>query len=335
MVWSPDLGPEIFNLEPMLKCDALEQTVGKPKEPIKVAMCSVIYGDDWTAMAPAFSEYYTYHRMLGVKHFWVFVNTETSPAHPLPDIDDVTFIPYNYRWKHYTNTILAYDGVSVWQEAMQNQCLSRLRRYGVDWVTTIDVDEFLDVRREDSRSANNSLTHYLEEFERKQMAESKSVAAIRMANVPFSWSDNRPFRMLMDFTFRLDNSTGWTDRKRSKLIYNTQFCDTAGVHWCRKEVNGGRVLGVEPITDLMLHHLKYGVRTAVKSPNPPTGYWPGQGNHQLPVQDSYMSDTYRTAVCHDMINGPFAPNLKHLDEEKCNDWPTGKILEDHDSKSSK
>jgi len=348
MAWSPKLGPEKYNLQPMVDCDTIEQSYGKPKDHINVAMCSVLYGDDWTAMMPSFAEYYTYHKMLGVQHFWVFVNTEVRPAEqPLPTIDDVTFIPYNYRWKKYGDPGIPYAGVSVWQEAMQNQCLVRLRRYGVDWVTTIDVDELLEIRQKDARAAEYPLraflTQYTDDAVRKNRAKLNNssniqpikgpVAGIKMMNVPFLYNTKKnleraPFHMSMDFTYRLNSThASWVDKSRPKLIYNLKNCDASGVHWCRRYKSGNVVVTPDAIQNVMLHHLKTAVRTAIAANvNPSITQWLGQGNGgKFIEQDSNMTDTYRTKVCLEMIRGPFATFLTHLDEAICSNWPPLRI----------
>ena len=74
--------------------------------------------------------------------------------------------------------------------------------------------------------------------------------------------------------------------------------------------------------EIMLRHFKTAVRTAVANRNPVNGYWLGKGNGgEWIVEDSAMTDAYRNKVCHEMIRGPFASFLRHLDEDKCSDWP--------------
>ncbi|CAJ1968325.1 unnamed protein product [Cylindrotheca closterium] len=324
-VWTNDSFPSstkkhvttLYQLKPLMDCDAIEQQqYGKPpttpqsptttttnnNNNIQLAMCSVLYGYDASAMLVQFAEYYAHYKRLGVQHFWVFVNTATTTTTTsngklpstsllsiqlqpqsttrttylvLPNVDDVTYIPYNFRWNDfmkYANFSAPFLGASMWQEAMQNQCLSRLRRYGVKWIMTLDVDEFVEIRGNNDESSRRDkeeeyplrsfLSRYDQDANNKRQKD-KPVGALRMRSVPFPTNRKfdlptfRPYRMAMDHVHRWDDTLGtYIDAKRPKMIYQAQLCDVAGVHWCRRYNRGAISQSLNATHEIMLHHIR-------------------------------------------------------------------------------
>jgi hypothetical protein len=313
-LWPRQLDKLKYNLRDYMKCDELEMVIGKPKKHIELAACPMLYGD-LKHMATVFSEWYHYHRMIGVQHFWAFINNEVDPAY-LPQLPDVTYVPYNYRWINHqqSSTYLpAYDGASVWQVSMQNQCLWRLKRYGVDWFLTTDVDEYIEVRDNTTEGAEYPLLSFLKKH-KNTTREKTPIGGLRMMSVPFGSAkvtdgeDAGPFHLAMDYTTRWDDATGnFIDRSRPKIIYQAQVCEANNVHW---RLRGGRTEGVDPLSEIMLHHIR----------RPRPGIMGGLGGGKSKRRDSKMADGYRVKVCNEILSNPFG-KLVNISSAICNTWP--------------
>ncbi|CAJ1935037.1 unnamed protein product [Cylindrotheca closterium] len=232
----------------------------------------------------------------------------------------------------YANFSAPFFGASMWQEAMQNQCLSQLRRYGVKWVLTLDVDEFVEIRGDESSRQEEEypLRSFLAQYydqdnndgddddgniqETKETNDNnkanekannkgqkvKPIGALRMRSVPFP--TNRKFNLP---TFRPPTAWPW-------IMY-------IGVHWCRRYSHGAISKSLNAFHEVMLHHIRAATGDEYWLEYKKSG---GKGM----VKDSTMAEQHRIQVCHDMImiHGPFAAFVKHLDEAKCNDWPPPK-----------
>lgn len=72
-----------------------------------IGACTMIQG---TESRQQLQEWVEYHRIIGIDHFWVFINEDFSLDHLPDDLPYVTYIPFNHDIKpHYNYTSYRYD----------------------------------------------------------------------------------------------------------------------------------------------------------------------------------------------------------------------------------
>jgi hypothetical protein len=234
-----------------------------------------------------------YHRLIGMQHFWIFVN-EPFDLKGLPIASDVTYIPYNYTWRDHGNHSkfrASFNGDNFWQSTALNQCLYMAKRYGVEWFTTTDVDEYIWVSddRESTMNATFPLQSFLDKKSLQQ--QTKTVGALIMNSIPFGRnvkleSENKTFELVMDYTFRDEQDTPWDIKHhRWKCIYHAPVAQVISVH--NLDQGGGKMY-MDASTQVRVNHYK--------SPN--TGVYQAEARH-LKV-DSSLPDKYRELVLEEL-----------------------------------
>ncbi|KAL7569037.1 hypothetical protein ACA910_021318 [Epithemia clementina (nom. ined.)] len=79
-------------------------------------------------------EWIAYHHLLGFQHILIYLNQPWN-LEGLPQLDYVTYIPYNFYLGHQVNH--ANPLVIHWQVPMQMRCLWNAKKFGLDWIGSL------------------------------------------------------------------------------------------------------------------------------------------------------------------------------------------------------
>jgi Glycosyltransferase family 92 len=189
-----------------------------------------------------------YHQLMGMDHFWVYQNEKSRS---LPEGDHVTYLPYNFVWEDHSNHSSLYRRPPrdiFWQEAMQLRCIYHAKRLGMEWITTIDVDEYIWVNVTDYHQHDFPLKRYLLEHH----DEFDNVAGLTMNSISFGRHNDEPpptanvSQPLMNYVWRPATSK-W---QRFKQIYHVPNVLVPEVHSVKGK--GGSL----QLHDVYLHHYK-------------------------------------------------------------------------------
>lgn len=178
-----------YNVTPWNDCDSLESSISSDsvssststnpaassslsswKLPsISIGACLRIRG-----MHHFLEPWIRYHRHLGIQHFWIFLNEPTNlttvPTMFLPKSSShhnniITWIPYNYYapdFVHdtpnnsYSRSSILRHSKHFWQSTTQMQCLYHAKRLGLEWIITLDVDEYIWIRETTATGRTNT-----------------------------------------------------------------------------------------------------------------------------------------------------------------------------------
>jgi hypothetical protein len=267
----------IYDLQLMVKCDKLEKD-NPPPSHVKLGACVRFQGQHELV-----AQWIEYHRLMGMQHFWLFLN-EPFDIHDLPQANDITYVPYNFAWRDHANHSAIQPtswGANFWQTTAQNQCLYRLKRYGLDWFTTLDLDEYIwinDELRSMERTDSPPLQKFLSKFEHQT---NKDVGALEIRGWGFGRNKklepkNKTFELLVDYTYRVRKPVGG----RNKCLYQAQVAEDIGVHWVYM---GGRTISLN-ISEIRLNHYK----------RPRDGVFQARKSQLL--ADSSLPDKYRELI---------------------------------------
>lgn len=295
--------PSVYDLQPFMKCDKIENEMEKPAPDAKIGMCVRFRGDHH--LIPPFV---AYHRLIGVDHFWFYSN-EPFNISDLPTRSYVTYVPYRFVYAEHANKTrvtntngkvthwnLPFDGDNFWQQDVEQQCLYRSKRYGFNWLMTNDVDEYLWLNKIEtgqsdgktvqqqkkknylanplSTSSKPKLKQFLEKYEQRSEIGALAVDGWAFGAVTNAANASLPF----DYCERtLKPGVGG----REKLIYHVPTATRIGVHWL---LEGGKTLKL-PITDIRWNHYR----------SPSKGIF-GRVSKETVVCDSSLPNTYRNAV---------------------------------------
>ena len=251
--------PFVYNLEAPLECDRLEeQETAKIHEEKKFGACLRFKGEFDRSLVPQWIEY---HRILGIEHFWVYVN-EVWDLSALYNQSYITYVPYDLNWNnhksHFQHRYNSYKP-KISQEPASFACMWNAKKYGYDWVTTIDVDEWIRVpAAEDNRtgvSKSFPLRSYMERFDPNEYScfIMRSIAFGR--NIWLKQPDYPINPLLIDYVWRQNKNLSEYSGHRAKGIYNPQSVWSFGVHYCW--VVEGTINGFYPQKGgLFMHHYK-------------------------------------------------------------------------------
>jgi hypothetical protein len=238
-----------YDLRPFLKCDRLEQR-NPPPPHVKVGGCVKVRG-----MHKYLRQWIEHHRLIGMQHFWIYLN-EPFDIHDLPNVSDVTYIPYNYVWRdHLANARYKapFNGENFWQTTAQNQCLYMTKRYGLDWITTTDVDEYIWITDPDAMNSTDPppVQAFLSQF-----SDKPDLGALKMNSLPFGRNKkvepkSKEFELIVDYTCRQKKSP--SINAREKNFFGSQVALDISVHQLR---NGGNTLKLEMASQARLNHYK-------------------------------------------------------------------------------
>ena len=234
----PHSKPFIYNLETPLECDRLqEQETAHIHGKKKIGACLRFKGDFDRSLVP---EWIEYHRIIGVEHFWVYINEEWNLT-GLFNRSYITYLPFDLNWEnhasHFPHHFNDYKP-KISQEPASWSCLYNARKYGYDWVTTTDVDEYIRVPITENKKATvseaqpPSLQSYMARF------DPNSVSSLLVNQIPFGsnkWLENPdypPNHLTLDYVWRRNMNLSDYPLYRYKHIYNPQHVWSFGVHNC-------------------------------------------------------------------------------------------------------
>ena len=241
----------------------------------QLAACLRFKGEDDRRRIP---EWIEYHRIIGIQHFWIFINdpwevhngTELTSLYG--DKSYVSFVPFNLNWIDYPTQITSkYQYINrnpKWsQEPAQWQCLYMAKKYGYDWVVTTDVDEYIyispyttrnntknsvvvddgdDNHDNDATTARRPpLQVYLDRF------DTDSYASLVLASIPFGnntfsnettpssgFVDGSSPFYMIDYVWRKNRKLQDYKLKHYKQFYNVRRTHSIGVHFVWKADDG-------------------------------------------------------------------------------------------------
>jgi hypothetical protein len=193
-----------------------------------------------------------------------------------------------------THWDVPFDGDNFWQQDVQQQCLYRAKRHGLDWLMTNDVDEYLWVHQLEtatSRATNPKLPQAL--YQRngipklkqflKQYEKVSSIGALAVDGWAFGGVKQK-INATLPFDY-CERTVKPGVGGRTKLIYRVPRAKRIGVHWL---LEGGKTV-VLPITDIRWNHYR----------SPTKGIF-GHSSKQDVVCDSSLPNRYREAVLESM-----------------------------------
>lgn len=290
-------GKWVYDLRPFMKCDKIEKEMEKPSPGAnKVGIC-VRFRGDHHMIAP----FIAYHRLLGVDHFWFYSN-EPFNITDLPILPYVTYVPYRFVYAEHANKTrvtntdgkvtqweIPFDGDNFWQQDVQQQCLYRSKRYGLDWLMTNDLDEYLwlnklekvESKAKTDQEQQNSMPK-IKQFLQKYMRNTE-IGALAVDGWAFGGVTKLNATLPFDYYQRtMKPGIGG----RTKLIYRVPKATRIGIHWL---LEGGKTLEL-PITDVRWNHYR----------SPTQGIF-GRENEAV-VYDLSLPNTYRKAVLESMAS---------------------------------
>lgn len=270
-----------YDLRPFQQCDRVESEENKPSSGNQIGMC-VRFRGNHHLLGP----FIAYHKLIGVDNFWFYVN-EKFDLSQLPMFSDVTYVPYNFVWmdhfdksrtkgkrgkvEHWNLPRIGHD---FWQEDAQLQCLYRAKKYGLKWIMTNDIDEYLWLSKLESQTSELSqneppLKRFLETFR-----EANNLGALKISSWSFGRHGNESsFPLDIEYTHHAAKPS----TERSKLIYHVPVATNIGIHYL---VQGGEAQTL-PATEARWNHYRrphLGIHEKSKLP---------------PIRDSSLPDKYK------------------------------------------
>ena len=175
------LAQPIYNVEPFLKCNNLltdhphqssRSRSANMKLP-RIAACTSIRGTDSRQAVP---DWVSYHSMLGVSHFFLYINEPMTTIQDFVTLPNVTYVPYDYLPRYFANHSRGDYYVkfkNYFQRAQMNDCLYLSKVLGLDWILMTDVDEYVFLPDTQPPTDNNHpspLQKLLSSIEREKYA---------------------------------------------------------------------------------------------------------------------------------------------------------------------
>ena len=292
--------PFVYSIKKPLECDRLEEletsAIHKPK---KIGACLRFKGEFDRAMVPQWIEY---HRILGMEHFWVYINEEWNLT-GLYNTSYITYIPFDLVWENHDshfNHHYSSNLPEISQEPANSNCIWNAKKYGYDWVTTTDVDEYIRVPAAEDDSQKDvsvifPLRSYLKRF------DPNTIGCLFMRSIPYGqnkWlvqQDFPPNPLLIDYVWRekknLSDFSG-----REKIIYNPQSVWSIGVHYCWRAQGQQETLHPER-GDVYLQHYKLAQKGVFRK----KGKIMVKSEEQL-LKEPTLRDMYRSKVVSSLEN---------------------------------
>lgn len=181
------------------------------------ASCTSIRGFDNRQLLPQWIEH---HRLIGVEHFFVYVNEPFNQMDEFYNQPYITYIPFDY---HESPKDREFYFQAIWQ----NDCIYRARNASVSWVGIHDIDEYWNIRQKPYTL--KSITNTFDPNE---------VAGIAIQNMWFGphpeesfthYMHQKPSNLLMDYVWRSPMING-----PNKFIVSPKLVDYHFVHWMTK-----------------------------------------------------------------------------------------------------
>lgn len=289
-----------YDLQSLLQCDHLEHLEqleqgddkkihGRKRGETLVGGCLRFRGNFDRAHVP---EWIEYHRLLGYQHFWVYIN-EGWNLTGLYNSSDVTYVPFDIHWPDHASSFAhrySNNLPDLSQEPASWHCLYTAKKYGYDWITTTDVDEYVYVPKNLSNASLPSRSSSMSSWiDHGSVAASKispilaflnhfdprKYSSLIMNSIPFGSnkflnhsmatsassllsSEEKPLMPLMiDYVWRQKCPLSAYPFERYKQFYNPQKVWSVGVHYCWFASGKGVMnLRLDPQAGLFLAHYK-------------------------------------------------------------------------------
>jgi len=311
-----EMAPYVYDLRPYAKCDRIEMEEYRkeniPTPDTKIGLCSKFKGGHHL-VAP----FVAYHRLIGVQHFWFYVNEEMFNISDLPQTDYITYVPYPFTMVGRKpivggNVRPPRELGHVFQQEAQQQCLYRAKRHGLDWIMTNDLDEYLwvnAVEEQDKLNKKNGsssvittaevgaavppshrpdheasvLARFLRKYE-----DDPQLGAVAVNGWAFGGAKNHinayedRSLLAIDFTTRAVVPSGG----KTKLIYRVPTAQKVGVHWL---FSGGYTAKTKVKTEIQWHHYR---RATTNSPDERIYY----SKNKTLEEDTKLRDKYRDSI---------------------------------------
>jgi hypothetical protein len=275
-----------YNTTPYQRCDELRYMKEKnllPKisgtkgrkpatQQPRLGVCTSIRGENNRAIVDQWIEY---HRMIGVDHFFVYVNEEWNDLSLLPQRPYVTYIPFDYCLCNHLEVIKEHNRSDLnhgvywkqypfFQELINTHCLQHAKRLNFDWITTHDVDEYIHVM-----PPNSSLPKFLGKLlDESSTFNNAEISSLIMKSRPYGKNPSSPndtqHPLLIDYVW-IKNSTIGTDRQ--KLVVNAKLVNYLDVHGTKGEHKKVDIK-LDPSSQLYIHHYKNPEKGVFKGGNP-------------------------------------------------------------------
>jgi hypothetical protein len=215
--------PPTYELQPYLKCDAVlaasststSTTSSSTVPPPRTAACTAIRGD-WPRDITF--EWIEYHRLIvGIDHFFIYINEGWNNTKFLPNRSYITYIPYDFHLDNHKNHVkttvtntnttttkttdisnttttktrkkkrktneneLHIKWYNFFQQAHMNDCVYMTRRMAIDWVAMIDVDEYIFVEPTTNSNSTTLQTALLDDYQEQH----SSIGALQLNSFSF------------------------------------------------------------------------------------------------------------------------------------------------------
>lgn len=303
--------PMYYNLKPLQTCDEsfLKQHQVPKHQSTRVGFCTSIRGE---LVRRAVDQWVEYHRLIGVDHFWIYINEDwnkSNGTNALPDRPYITYIPFQYTLCNHPTKLGAEEKFRceknrpIVQEAVVNDCIYRSKQLRFEWVATPDIDEYIHVVDTNNSIRNTSrrqrqeppLQQFLNKLYPSQEDRTK-IGGIIMKSIPFGRNrrlepDNKSHPLLLDYVWRRQGNLSNFNWDRHKVVMNPQNVMYASVH--NIEV-GGRMIQMDASYQIHLHHYK----------NPQSGVFRAS-NDSLIVDDSLFVE-FRDKVMGRLVDKNFS-----------------------------
>ena len=252
---------------------------------IKIGVSACFIEDRKKAM-----EWAAYHKALGVDHIWLYVNEDWDGARDLPQRDYITWIPWNFHVSGMMRKHMYH--VFKFQVASMNDALWRAKRMNMDWIATIDIDEYITLYNGTNEVGDNTLKEYLEESKKLR---NYRVTSIEMKSVPFGSNleiENGAEEkdLVIDHIYR--NNVGIDDSEFHDNLYlwhHKQFMRVEAVSSVNTHyVNEKRLVHHELASILRVNHYKKMKRK---------GIYRYSGDL---IKDTLLRDSFRDAIANDI-----------------------------------
>ena len=235
------------------------------------------------------AEWAAYHHLIGFDHIWLYVNDDWDDGKDLLERDYITWIPYNFHVEsNGENKRHHFTPWEFFRIASMNDALWRAKRMGLDWLSFIDIDEYIHIPPAHNPDNNGNSTILISNYlSNKTISQCMS---IEMTSAPFGSDKNTKHEgepdLVIDYAYRKEIDINDKKRDRVKLIVNTHDVTSINIHF---------VGGDTGIRKCRLLKLK-GDETRVNHyKNPEKGVFPNKKNTPL-VRDTTLIDKYRSLV---------------------------------------
>ena len=280
----------VYDTTPFLECDDMltPEAVLPSPESTSIAACTSIQGHESRKIT---HEWIEYHRLLGVQHFLIYINDPFDTAiADLPQLPYVTYIPFDYHAKEFTNHS-HIDYKVTWfcyfQKPQMNDCLYTSKKLGFDWVAMTDVDEYISIPGGKPNEEPSAMSSFLLETLPLQYP-GKDYASVQLPSAGYGRKkdeESPPFEMNLDYVhryFKNASKNKMAPNLRQKHILKPKEVFEIYVH---------RILeSTMPVLEIhegaRLNHYK----------NPSKG-WPfNEARWSILGEDTELRDSFRDAV---------------------------------------